>query len=514
MQLPWRREIIEGLLGADLVGFQVPGAASNFARLARRADRATGTDGGLQYDGRVVRVGAFPISIDTADIVARATDPKVIERARADPSRPRRSRVRDARRRPARLHEGHPAAGACGRRAVRRGHADDARAGDGPDRGAEPRGRHALPARARRTSSGSSARSTARTRRSGTRRSTTCTRASPLDELVALYLAADVMLVTPLRDGMNLVAKEYVASRVDATGALVLSEFAGAARELRQRDPREPARPRRHQGRHPPCARSRSGRGPGPDAPAAADRRPARRARVGARLPHDAATPAHRAERAPAGRRGGARSRPATRASRNLRRYVGGARVEPLRHPVARDPLGHELRPGLFAAAPLPYDLSGVGDTRAQLEAESARLFDQPVVPADIAGSGPESRHEPVLPHDSEFVNAKPRCEVTVESAGVPLTLIACSRRPPRGARPRTRRDRTRPASPSASTSRRIVRSDTSSMRARSGAVMRPRRCSRSSMSSTQRGPHSGQCTANMTEDVRSGVAGYGHDQP
>ena len=53
-----------------------------------------------------------------------------------------------------------------------------------------------------------------------------------LDELIALYLAADVMLVTPLRDGMNLVAKEYVASRTDATGALVLSEFAGASREL------------------------------------------------------------------------------------------------------------------------------------------------------------------------------------------------------------------------------------------------------------------------------------------
>ena len=39
-----------------------------------------------------------------------------------------------------------------------------------------------------------------------------------IDELVALYLAADVMLVTPLRDGMNLVAKEYVACRVDTTG--------------------------------------------------------------------------------------------------------------------------------------------------------------------------------------------------------------------------------------------------------------------------------------------------------
>jgi len=52
------------------------------------------------------------------------------------------------------------------------------------------------------------------------------------DELIALYLAADLMLVTPLRDGMNLVAKEYVAARVDGSGALVLSEFAGAAREL------------------------------------------------------------------------------------------------------------------------------------------------------------------------------------------------------------------------------------------------------------------------------------------
>jgi trehalose-6-phosphate synthase len=54
----------------------------------------------------------------------------------------------------------------------------------------------------------------------------------PRDEMAALYLAADVMLVTPLRDGMNLVAKEYVASRYDEGGTLVLSEFTGAADEL------------------------------------------------------------------------------------------------------------------------------------------------------------------------------------------------------------------------------------------------------------------------------------------
>ncbi|MDQ3628815.1 MAG: trehalose-6-phosphate synthase, partial [Actinomycetota bacterium] len=50
----------------------------------------------------------------------------------------------------------------------------------------------------------------------------------------ALYSAADVMVVTPLRDGMNLVAKEYVACRTNDDGALVLSEFAGAAKELTQ----------------------------------------------------------------------------------------------------------------------------------------------------------------------------------------------------------------------------------------------------------------------------------------
>src|SRR5437667_1652075 len=57
-------------------------------------------------------------------------------------------------------------------------------------------------------------------------------RSLPFESLVALYAVSDVALVTPLRDGMNLVAKEYVATRVDQTGVLVLSEMAGAAKEL------------------------------------------------------------------------------------------------------------------------------------------------------------------------------------------------------------------------------------------------------------------------------------------
>src|SRR5690606_16392904 len=59
-------------------------------------------------------------------------------------------------------------------------------------------------------------------------------RTLPLDELLPLYKAADVMLVTPIRDGMNLVAKEYVAAHTDGDGVLVLSEFTGAADEFQE----------------------------------------------------------------------------------------------------------------------------------------------------------------------------------------------------------------------------------------------------------------------------------------
>ncbi|MHB1416587.1 MAG: bifunctional alpha,alpha-trehalose-phosphate synthase (UDP-forming)/trehalose-phosphatase, partial [Chloroflexota bacterium] len=54
----------------------------------------------------------------------------------------------------------------------------------------------------------------------------------PFRPLIALYNASDVALVTPLRDGMNLIAKEYLAARTDNTGVLILSEMAGAVKEL------------------------------------------------------------------------------------------------------------------------------------------------------------------------------------------------------------------------------------------------------------------------------------------
>jgi glucosylglycerol-phosphate synthase len=61
---------------------------------------------------------------------------------------------------------------------------------------------------------------------------TLSTRPMPFEEVVAAYCATEIAWITPLRDGMNLVAKEYVAARVDGDGLLVLSEFAGAAVEL------------------------------------------------------------------------------------------------------------------------------------------------------------------------------------------------------------------------------------------------------------------------------------------
>ena len=57
-------------------------------------------------------------------------------------------------------------------------------------------------------------------------------RSLPFENLIDLYTSSDVALITPIRDGMNLVAKEYIATRTDQTGVLILSEMAGAAKEM------------------------------------------------------------------------------------------------------------------------------------------------------------------------------------------------------------------------------------------------------------------------------------------
>ena len=232
MQLPWRREILTGLLGADLMGFQLHSGASNFSRLARRLTGAVGTDSGLTFEGRNIRVGAFPISVDCDQIVAMAADPAIRMRAKE---------IREGLGNPEFVLLGVDrldyTKGIQQRvRAVAEMLADGTLSSERqvmvqvavPSRESDAHyelERHELE-RLVSAVNGEYG-------QVGNPAIHYLHKNLPFDELIALYLAADIMLVTPFRDGMNLVAKEYVMCRSDMTGKLVLSEFAGAAAELR-----------------------------------------------------------------------------------------------------------------------------------------------------------------------------------------------------------------------------------------------------------------------------------------
>jgi len=232
-QLPWRREIVEGLLGADLVGFHTPGGVRNFRLLATRYTAATaGTARNeVGYGDRVVKLGAFPISIDSARLDELSKLPEVQERAkqiRADLGNPDRiilgvdrldyTKGIDVR---LRAFEELLAEERVDAQTVMIQLATPSR----------ERVEHYQKMRADIEQSVGRINGTYST--VGHPVLHYLHQSLPREELVAFYLAADVMLVTPLRDGMNLVAKEYVACRSDGGGVLVLSEFAGAAIELK-----------------------------------------------------------------------------------------------------------------------------------------------------------------------------------------------------------------------------------------------------------------------------------------
>jgi len=233
-QMPWRREILEGLLGADVVGFQMPGAAQNFVRLVRqRVGHKTHRDTVYLPDGRTVVARAYPISIDAAGFEELARTPTVQARA----AEIRRSL-------------GDPEVVLLGidRLDYTKGLRQRLRAfGELVAEGSLKIGEAvfvqvATPSRERVQQyqilrddiNRLVGRINGDVGRIGQQPIQYLHTSYPRDEMAALYRAADVMVVTPLRDGMNLVAKEYVACRYDDRGALVLSEFAGAASELRQ----------------------------------------------------------------------------------------------------------------------------------------------------------------------------------------------------------------------------------------------------------------------------------------
>jgi trehalose 6-phosphate synthase len=241
MQLPWRRDTIQGLLGADVVGFHQPRSASNFQSLARTVLGLEARAGTIQVEDRQVRVIALPGSIDSAGVAAVARSPEVLGRAKQ-----------------IRADLGNPHTVILG--AQRIGHVDGIGELDhilGIDNRLQAL--HELLVDGRLDPEKlvvvelvgfvSKADSRRYLQLGGGIENTVARingkfaspgrpvvhylqRAMSPEELIAFYLSADVLAVTPMRDGMNLVAKEYVASRNDLDGALVLSEFSGAAAEL------------------------------------------------------------------------------------------------------------------------------------------------------------------------------------------------------------------------------------------------------------------------------------------
>ena len=233
-QLPWRRQILEGLLGADLVGFQLTGGSQNFVRLVRqRVGHKTHRDLIYLPDGRTVRAKAFPISIDAAGFE---------ELARSESVGTRAGEIREALGNPRTVFLGIDrldyTKGIIARlrafgELIEDGHLDVEDA---------VFVQVATPSRERveqyRILRDEIDRLVGHINgdlgKIGRPAVSYLHASHPREEMAALYRAADVMVVTPYRDGMNLVAKEYVACRFDNNGALVLSEFAGAADELRQ----------------------------------------------------------------------------------------------------------------------------------------------------------------------------------------------------------------------------------------------------------------------------------------
>jgi trehalose 6-phosphate synthase len=233
-QLPWRRQILEGLLGADLVGFQLPGGAQNFVRLVRqRVGHKTHRDLVYLPDGRTVRASAFPISIDVKGFEKLARQESVTARAKE---------IREALGGPRRIFLGIDRLDYTkGIHARLRAFSELIAEGE-LDVEDAVFVQVATPSRERveqyRVLRDDIDRLVGRINgdhgRIGTPAISYLHASYPREEMAALYRAADIMVVSPYRDGMNLVAKEYVACQYDDGGALILSEFAGAAYELRQ----------------------------------------------------------------------------------------------------------------------------------------------------------------------------------------------------------------------------------------------------------------------------------------
>jgi trehalose 6-phosphate synthase len=236
-QLPWRRAVLQGLLGADYLGFQRVADAQNFLRACRQL-LGLSTKGDIvavnrSDDARRVRASAVPISIDYQGLQELARRPETRQRA---------AEIRESLGNPKTLLLGVDRLDytkGIGHRIKAYGELLAEGALSPPN---EIFVQVATPSRERVDAyrelrheiEGEVGRLNGEFSRIGSNAVQYLHHSYPRQEMAALYLAADVLLVTPLRDGMNLVAKEYVTCRFDEGGALVLSEFTGAFHELHQ----------------------------------------------------------------------------------------------------------------------------------------------------------------------------------------------------------------------------------------------------------------------------------------
>jgi alpha,alpha-trehalose-phosphate synthase [UDP-forming] len=231
---PWKEELLDGMLGSDLLGFHLRFHCQNFletvdSMLEAKVDRERLE---ITRGGKTTTIRPFPISIDFEDQVAVAKGPLAQE-------------AMDQWRRELGLHDEYIGIG-IDRVDYTKGICERLRALDRfLDRNPSYRGRIvfvqvAAPSRARillykrlEEEIRALVEEINRKWSDGAWRAIIlieqCVRRVPL---TALYRLADFCIVSSLHDGMNVVAKEYVATRFDETGVLILSDFAGASREL------------------------------------------------------------------------------------------------------------------------------------------------------------------------------------------------------------------------------------------------------------------------------------------
>ena len=223
--LPQARAVMRGMLGSDLVGFHVPSYAEHFILAAERllgceVDRKSGI---IQFEGREVSVQAHPIGVDAARIqqVAEAVPGRddrvahVLGVDRLDYTKGVHERLLAVER----LLEKYP---------------QHRRRMDFTQVMVPSREHVAEYSDLKRQIDETVGRVNGRFSERGWSPIRYLVRSFPPAELVTLYRQSEVALITPLRDGMNLVAKEYAAAQVDHQAVLVLSELAGAAEELQE----------------------------------------------------------------------------------------------------------------------------------------------------------------------------------------------------------------------------------------------------------------------------------------